>query len=282
MGVKTFRPYTPSRRNMTVSDQSDITHKARNNPEKKLLSGLHKSGGRSGSGRIAVRFRGGGHKRRYRAIDFKRNKLEIPAVVADVQYDPNRSARIALLHYADGEKTYIIAPFGLKAGDSVVSSDSADIQPGNSLTLEKIPMGTVIHAIEMKPGKGAQMVRSAGTEAQLMAVEGKYALLRLPSGEMRKVPKICRATIGAVGNKTHENQKIGKAGRARWMGKNPHNRGTTMNPVDHPHGGGEGRSAGGRHPVSPWGKPTKGAKTRKSNASDKLIVSRRSSKRRGR
>lgn len=282
MGVKTFKPYTPSRRNMTVSDQADITHKGRNNPERALTVGLTKSGGRSSSGRIAVRFKGGGHKRRYRTIDFKRGKIDVPAKVAEIQYDPNRSARIALLHYADGEKTYILAPVGLKAGDTVISSDGADIQPGNSLPLEKIPMGTVIHAIELKPGKGAQMVRSAGTSAQLMAVEGKYALLRLPSGEMRKVPKICRATIGSVGNKTHENQKIGKAGRGRWMGKNPHNRGTTMNPVDHPHGGGEGRSAGGRHPVSPWGKPTKGAKTRKSNASDKLIVSRRSSKRRGR
>jgi len=282
MGVKSFKPYTPSRRHMTVSDQSDITHKGRNNPERALTVGLTKSGGRSGSGRTAVRFRGGGHKRRYRAIDFKRNKFEVPATVTNIQYDPNRSARIALLTYADGEKSYILAPIGLTAGDVVIASNAADIQPGNSLMLEKIPTGTVIHAIELKPGKGAQMVRSAGTSAQLMAVEGAYALLRLPSGEMRKIPKLCRATIGSVGNKTHENQKIGKAGRGRWMGKNPHNRGTTMNPVDHPHGGGEGRSAGGRHPVSPWGKPTKGAKTRKSNASDKLIVSRRSTKRRGR
>ena len=275
MGVKTFKPYTPSRRNMTVSDQADITHKGRNNPEKALTVGLTKSGGRSSSGRIAVRFKGGGHKRRYRTIDFKRGKIDVPAKVADIQYDPNRSARIALLHYADGEKTYILAPVGLKAGDTVISSDTADIQPGNSLPLEKIPMGTVIHAIELKPGKGAQMVRSAGTSAQLMAVEGKYALLRLPSGEMRKVPKICRATIGSVGNKTHENQKIGKAGRGRWMGKNPHNRGTTMNPVDHPHGGGEGKTSGGRNPVTPWGVPTKGYRTRKPKASDKLIVKRR-------
>ena len=283
MGVKSFRPYTESRRNMTVSDQSDLTEKGVNKPLKGLLGGLHKSGGRNNNGRITVRFRGGGHKRRYRQIDFRRNKIDVPATVARVEYDPNRSARIALLHYADGAKSYIIAPLGLKAGDVVISSDTADIKPGNSLPLNKMPTGTVLHAIELQPGRGAQMVRSAGAEAQLMALEGGYALLRLPSGETRKVPWQCRATVGTVGNRTHEGVKLGKAGRGRWIGKNPHNRGVVMNPVDHPHGGGEGRTSGGRHPVSPWGKPTKGAKTRnKKKASERLIVSRRQSKRRRR
>jgi large subunit ribosomal protein L2 len=268
---------------MTVSDQSDLTEKGVNKPLKGLLVGLHKSGGRNNHGRTTVRFRGGGHKRRYRQIDFKRNKLDVPATVARVEYDPNRSARIALLHYADGAKSYIIAPIGLKAGDVVISSDTADIQPGNSLPLNKMPTGTVLHAIELQPGGGAQMVRSAGAEAQLMALEGGYGLLRLPSGETRKVPWQCRATVGTVGNRTHEAVKLGKAGRGRWIGKNPHNRGVVMNPVDHPHGGGEGRTSGGRHPVSPWGKPTKGAKTRnKKKASSRLIVSRRQSKRRRR
>jgi len=266
---------------MTVSDQADLTEKGVNKPLKSLLGGgNHKSGGRNNNGRITVRFQGGGHKRRLRQIDFKRNKFDVPATVARVEYDPNRSARIALLHYADGAKAYIIAPIGLKAGDVVISSDNADIQPGNSLPLQKMPTGTLLHAIELQPGKGAQMARSAGTEAQLMALEGGYALLRLPSGETRRVPWLCRATVGTVGNRTHEAIKLGKAGRGRWIGKNPHNRGVVMNPVDHPHGGGEGRTSGGRHPVSPWGKPTKGAKTRnKKKASERLIVSRRQSKR---
>jgi len=279
MGILKYKPYTTSRRNMTGSDQADITAKGDNSPVKALISSQKRSGGRNNHGRTTVRFRGGGHKRRYRVIDFRRNKIDVPALVARVEYDPNRSARIALLHYADGEKSYILAPVGLKAGDTVLSSDTADIQPGNALPLKHVPVGSVIHAIEMKPGKGAQMVRSAGTEAQLMAVEAGYALVRLPSGETRKIPESCRATVGSVGNPEHENIKIGKAGRGRWMGKNPHNRGVVMNPVDHPHGGGEGKTSGGRHPVSPWGKPTKGAKTRSNKSTDKYIVSRKSSRR---
>jgi len=264
---------------MTASDQADITVKGDNSPLKALVSSQKRSGGRNNHGRTTVRFRGGGHKRRYRLVDFRRNKLDVPALVARVEYDPNRSARIALLQYADGEKSYILAPVGLKAGDTVISSDAADIQPGNALPLKHVPVGSVIHAVELKPGKGAQMVRSAGTEAQLMAVEAGYALIRLPSGETRKIPEGCRATIGSVGNSEHENIKVGKAGRGRWMGKNPHNRGVVMNPVDHPHGGGEGKTSGGRHPVSPWGKPTKGAKTRNNKSTDKYIVSRKSSRR---
>ena len=280
MGVRKFNPTTPSRRNMTVSDQAELTVKGVNKPEKSLVRRLSNKGGRNNNGRITVRFQGGGHKRRYRLIDFKRNKLEVPAKVIGIEYDPNRSANIALLSFADGEKRYILAPAGLNAGDQVITSDKADIKPGNCLRLAAMPMGTVVHAIEMKPGKGAQMVRSAGTSAQLMAVEAGYALLRLPSGEMRKVPEDCRAVVGAVGNATHENLKLGKAGRGRWVGRNPHNRGVTMNPVDHPHGGGEGRTSGGRNPVTPWGKPTRGAKTRINKSTDRYIVARRQTKRR--
>jgi large subunit ribosomal protein L2 len=265
---------------MTVADFADISHRE-NAPERSLVVGLPSKGGRDNQGRIAVRFQGGGHKRRYRIIDFRRDKLDVPAKVARIEYDPNRSARIALLHYADGEKRYILAPIGLEVGAEVISSEGADILPGNSLPLGKIPMGTIVHAIELKPKKGAQMSRSAGTGAQIMAREGGYVLLRLPSGELRRVLESCRATVGQVGNPTHENVKIGKAGRSRWLGRMPHNRGVSMNPVDHPLGGGEGRTSGGRHPVTPWGKPTRGAKTRKNHASDKYIVARRSRKKRG-
>lgn len=278
MGIRSFRPTTPSRRKMTASNFADVTEK--NKPQRKLTAPLTRSGGRSNQGRISVRFISGGHKRRYRIIDFKRDKIDVPAKVAGIEYDPNRSARIALLNYADGEKRYILAPVGLSKGDTIVSSDNADIQPGNSLPMFKIPFGTQIHAIELKPKKGAQMARSAGTSARLMAREGGYVLLRLPSGELRKVPEACRATVGQVGNIEHENMKIGKAGRTRWLGKSPHNRGVTMNPVDHPLGGGEGRSSGGRHPVSPWGKPTRGAKTRSNKSTNKYIVKRRSKKKR--
>jgi large subunit ribosomal protein L2 len=266
---------------MTVSDFSEVTNKGENSPEKRLLSPRPRQGGRNNAGRIAIRFKGGGHKRRYRIVDFRREKLDVPAKVATVEYDPNRSARLALLHYLDGEKRYILAPNGLNSGDVVVSSDTADIQPGNSLPLSRIPLGTLVHAIEMKPGKGAQMVRSAGTGAQIMARESGYVLLRLPSGELRRVLEGCRATVGQVGNIEHENRKLGKAGRSRWLGRLPHNRGVSMNPVDHPLGGGEGRSSGGRHPLTPWGKPTRGAKTRKNKATDSLIVARRSRKKRG-
>ena len=280
MAVRKYKPTSPSRRAMTTSDFSEITDKRRK-PEKSLLQAKSSFGGRNNYGRITVRFRGGGHRKRYRIIDFKRNNIDVPGKVVAIEYDPNRSARIALVQYIDGDKRYILSPEGLLQGASVVSSDSADIQPGNSLPLSRIPLGTVVHAIEMKPGKGAQMARSAGTSAQLMAREAGYALLRLPSGELRKVLEDCRATVGSVGNRQHENRKLGKAGRSRWLGRMPHNRGTTMNPVDHPHGGGEGRTAGGRHPVTPWGKPTRGYKTRKNKATSKYIVARRSRKKRG-
>ena len=276
MPVKKYRPTSPGRRNMSVSDFAEIT---RSTPERTLTTGLvKKSGGRNVNGRITSYHRGGGHRRRYRIIDFRRNKVEVPAKVASIEYDPNRSANIALLHYLDGEKRYILSPAGLKVGDTVVSSAAADIHPGNALPLAKIPLGTTVHAIEMKPGKGAQMVRSAGTSAQLMAREGKMVTLRLPSGEMRMVHIDCMATIGEVGNSEHENQRIGKAGRSRWLGKRSNVRGVAMNPVDHPMGGGEGRSSGGRHPCTPWGKPTKGAKTRSNKGSDKYIVKRRGKK----
>ena len=280
MAVRKYKPTSPSRRAMTTSDFSEITDKRRK-PEKSLLQAKSSFGGRNNYGRITVRFRGGGHRKRYRIIDFKRNNIDVPGKVVAIEYDPNRSARIALIQYLDGDKRYILSPEGLRQGASVVSSDTADIQPGNSLPLSRMPLGTVVHAIEMKPGKGAQMARSAGTSAQLMAREAGYALLRLPSGELRKVLEDCRATVGSVGNRQHENRKLGKAGRSRWMGRMPHNRGTTMNPVDHPHGGGEGRTAGGRHPVTPWGKPTRGYKTRKNKATSKYIVARRSRKKRG-
>ncbi len=270
MAMKKYKPTTPGRRNMTGSTFEEITKKE---PEKSLVVSLNRTGGRNASGKITARHRGGGHKRRYRIIDFKRNKDSVPAKVAAIEYDPNRSARIALLHYLDGEKRYILAPVGLKTGDMVESGPDADIKVGNSLPIENIPVGTVIHNIELQPGKGAQMVRSAGTAAQLMAKEGAYATVRLPSGEYRMVLQVCRATIGQVGNVEHENMIIGKAGRSRYLGIRPQTRGVAMNPVDHPHGGGEGRSPIGRPtPVTPWGKPTKGARTRKKKASDRLIV----------
>ncbi len=276
MPVKKYKPTSAGRRNMSVSDFAEIT---RGKPERALTKGLvKKSGGRNSNGRITSYHRGGGHRRRFRQIDFRRNKVDVPARVAAIEYDPNRSANIALLHYADGEKRYILSPNGLKVGDSVLSSATAEIHPGNALPLSKIPLGTQVHAIEMKPGKGAQMVRSAGTSAQLMAREGRMATLRLPSGEMRMVHIDCVATVGEVGNAEHENQRIGKAGRSRWLGKRSNVRGVAMNPVDHPMGGGEGRSSGGRHPCTPWGKPTKGRKTRNNKRSDKYIVKRRGKK----
>lgn len=279
MANRSYKPTSPSRRHITGSDFKELTDKNRR-PERSLTEALRGKGGRNGHGRISVRFQGGGHKRRYRLIDFKRNKLEVPAKVVAIEYDPNRSARIALLQYADGEKRYILAPVGLAAGSQVISSSQADIQPGNCLPLASMPLGTLVHAIELKPEKGAQMVRSAGTGAQIMARENGYVLLRLPSGELRRVLERCRATVGQVGNIEHENRSLGKAGRARWLGRMPHNRGVTMNPVDHPLGGGEGRTSGGRHPVTPWGKPTRGAKTRKNKATDGYIVSRRGRKKR--
>ena len=260
---------------MTGSDFAEIT---KSRPEAKLLAPLKQTGGRNNNGRITCRHKGGGHKRRYRLIDFKRNKYGVPARVAAVEYDPNRSARVALLYYTDGEKRYILAPDGLEVGQIVVSALKADIQVGNAMPLNSMPLGTVVHNIEMKPGKGGQLARSAGTSAQLVAKEGIYALLRLPSGELRKVPVRCRATIGIVGNTQHDRIHIGKAGRSRWLGIRPTVRGVVMNPVDHPHGGGEGRTSGGRHPVSPWGKPTKGRKTRKNPNTDKYIVKRRNQK----
>lgn len=273
MAVKSFKPYAPGRRFMTVANFDEITT---TKPEKSLIERLIQRGGRNQQGRLTVRHQGGGHKRLYRVVDFKRNKDGVPAKVASIEYDPNRSARIALLNYADGEKRYILAPNGLKVGDSVMSGPGADIKVGNALSLREIPVGTMVHNIEMKIGKGGQMVRSAGSAAQFMAKEGDYALLRLPSGELRKVHVNCRATIGQVGNLEHENITIGKAGRSRWLGIRPANRGVAMNPIDHPHGGGEGRSPVGRkHPVTPWGKHAVGAKTRGKKASDRLIVKRR-------
>ena len=274
MGIKTYNPYTPSRRNMTGSDFSEIT---KTSPEKSLCVSLKKNSGRNNQGKITVRHRGGGSRRKYRIIDFKRMKDNVPATVATIEYDPNRTCRIALLHYADGEKRYILAPKGLKVGDIVTSGPESDIKIGNCLPLINIPLGTVIHNVELKIGKGGQMVRSAGASAQLMAKEGDHALLRLPSGELRKVHIRCRATIGVVGNEDHENITLGKAGRNRWLGVRPANRGVVMNPNDHPHGGGEGKSPVGRkRPVTPWGKPAYGVKTRDNKkASTKLIVKRR-------
>ena len=274
MAVKTFKPYSAGRRFMTVSSFDEITT---DKPEKSLTVRLTKTGGRNQQGKLTVRHRGGGHKRLYRIIDFKRTKDGIPARVATIEYDPNRSARIALLNYADGEKRYILAPNGLKVGTIVESGPESDIKPGNALPLKNIPLGTVIHAVELKIGKGAQLVRSAGTSAQLMAKEGSYALLRMPSGEIRRVHINCRATIGEVGNLEHENITIGKAGRSRWLGRRPEVRGTVMNPNDHPHGGGEGRSPVGRKsPMTKWGKIAMGKKTRKKKkASNRLIVHRR-------
>ena len=274
MAVKSFKPYSAGRRFMTVSSFDEITT---DKPEKSLTVRLTKTGGRNQQGKLTVRHRGGGHKRLYRIIDFKRTKDGIPARVATIEYDPNRSARIALLNYADGEKRYILAPNGLKVGTIVESGPESDIKPGNALPLKNIPLGTVIHAVELKIGKGAQLARSAGTSAQLMAKEGDYALLRLPSGEIRRVHINCRATIGEVGNLEHENITIGKAGRSRWLGRRPETRGIAMNPNDHPHGGGEGRSPVGRKsPMTKWGKIAMGKKTRrKKKASNRLIVHRR-------
>ncbi len=269
MPVKKYKPTSPGRRFMSVIHDEELSKKE---PEKSLLRPLNKSGGRNSKGRITTRHRGGGHKRKYRIIDFKRNKLGIPAKVAAIEYDPNRSARIALLHYADGEKRYILAPLGLKTGDLVISDDITDVKPGNSMPLKNIPLGTLLHNIEMRPGKGGQVVRSAGGAAQLMAKEGKYVQIRLPSGEVRMFLQECRATIGQVGNLEHENVSIGKAGRSRWLGRRPRVRGVAMNPVDHPMGGGEGKSSGGRHPCSPWGWPTKGYRTRRKKPSDAFIV----------
>ncbi len=271
--VKKVKPTSPGRRFQAYSTYAEVTCRE---PEKSLLKPLRKKGGRNVNGRITARHRGGGHKRHYRVIDFKRDKVDIPAKVATIEYDPNRSARIALLHYVDGEKRYILAPLNLKVGDTVLSSENADIQPGNTLPLANIPLGTHIHNIELRLGKGGQIVRSAGTYAQLMAKENRYALIKLPSGEVRMVLLNCRATIGQLGNVIHENIALGKAGRKRWLGKRPKVRGVAMNPVDHPMGGGEGRSSGGRHPCSPWGVPTKGFKTRdKRKKSSRLIVKRR-------
>lgn len=273
MAVRKLKPTSPGRRFQMVSTFEEVTCTT---PEKSLTEGLTKKAGRNNNGRITSRRRGGGCKRLYRIIDFKRDKMDITAKVATIEYDPNRSARIALLHYADGEKRYILAPVGLNVGDTVLSGDSADIKPGNTLSMAKVPVGTLIHNIELHPGRGGQFCRAAGTYAQLVAKEGKYALLRMPSGEVRKVLAAGFATIGQVGNIQHENISLGKAGRNRWLGRRPKVRGVAMNPVDHPLGGGEGRSSGGRHPVTPWGKPTKGYKTRdKKKASGKLIVTRR-------
>ena len=274
MGVKKLKPTSPGRRFQTVSDFETIT---KSKPEKSLLAKQKRSSGRNARGRITSRHRGGGHKRRYRVIDFRRTKDGVPAKVAAIEYDPNRNARIALLHYVDGEKRYILAPVDLEVGDMLDSGSSADIRVGNALPLRNIPTGTVVHAVELRPGGGAKMGRSAGASIQLMSKEGKYALVRLPSGEMRQVLLDCRATVGQVGNTEAELIKIGKAGRNRWKGKRPQSRGVVMNPVDHPLGGGEGRSSGGRHPVSPWGKP-EGRTRKKNKASDKYIVRRRSKK----
>jgi len=272
MPLKLYKPTSPGRRFMSSPDFSELSKKK---PERSLTRPLRKSGGRNSLGRTTIWFRGGGHKRRYRVIDFKRDKQNIPARVAAVEYDPNRSARIALLHYVDGEKRYILAPDGITVGQTVVTSETADILPGNSLPLSSIPSGTMIHNLELRRGKGGQLVRSAGVAAQLVAKEGDWALVKLPSGEVRRLAVGCMATVGQVGNIEHKNVKLGKAGRKRWLGRRPHNRGVSMNPIDHPHGGGEGRSSGGRHPVTPWGKPTKGAKTRNNKRTDGFIVKRR-------
>jgi large subunit ribosomal protein L2 len=272
MAVKRVNPTSPGRRFQTYSTFDEVS---KVEPEKSLIQILKKSGGRNNNGRITARRRGGGHKRYYRIIDFKRNKDGIPAKVAAIEYDPNRSARIALLHYVDGEKRYILAPQNLNVGDMVMSGPEADIKPGNALPLANIPLGTYVHNIELRLGKGGQIVRSAGTYAQLMAKEDRYALVKLPSGEVRMVLLRCKATVGQLGNVMHENQSDGKAGRSRWKGHRPKVRGVAMNPVDHPMGGGEGRSSGGRHPCSPWGMPTKGYRTRKNKRTDRYIVKRR-------
>lgn len=272
MAVKAFKPTSPGRRFQTVSDFAEITT---DKPEKSLLLPLKKTGGRNSYGRITARHIGGGHKRRYRVIDFKRNKRDIPAKVASIEYDPNRTSRIALLQYGDGEKRYIIAPVDLKVGDEILAGENTEIRPGNALPIRKIPIGSLIHNVELKIGKGGQLIRSAGSNGQLVAKENNYAHIKMPSGELRLVHVECYATIGQVGNADHSNISIGKAGRKRWLGKRPKVRGVAMNPVDHPMGGGEGRSSGGRHPCTPWGKPTKGYRTRKNKSTDKFIVRRR-------
>ncbi|MCB0319579.1 MAG: 50S ribosomal protein L2 [Bdellovibrionales bacterium] len=289
MALKKFRPTSPSRRYYTVSDFSNLSQEgvktkansSKKGPERSLVKKLSKTGGRNHFGRVTNINRGGGHKRRYRVVDFRREKDGVPAKVASVEYDPNRTARIALLHYADGEKRYILAPNGLRVGDVLLSGDSAEIRIGNCLPLRNIPTGESIHNIELKVGAGGQLVRSAGSAAQLVAKEGKYGLLKMPSGEMRKILLTCRATIGQVSNSEHQNVSLGKAGRSRWLARRPHTRGVAKNPVDHPMGGGEGKSSGGRHPCSPTGKPAKGYKTRQNKRTNKFIVRRRSSKGRG-
>lgn len=275
MAVKTYKPTSPARRYYTGYDFKEVS---KVEPLRALVEGQSKSGGRNAHGRITSRFRGGGHKQAYRIVDWRRDKIGVPGTVATVEYDPNRTARIALLHYADGEKRYILAPDGLKVGDSVVSSRNADIKPGNSMPLRHIPLGTTIHNVELKKGKGGQLVRSAGSGAVLMAKDGDYAQVRLPSTEIRLVHLDCRATIGQVSNIDHANISLGKAGRSRWLGRRPHQRGVTMNPVDHPMGGGEGRTSGGRHPCSPWGQLSKGLKTRNNKRTDVYIVKRRGQK----
>lgn len=275
MGIKRFKPTSPGRRHMASSTFEEVTCST---PEKTLLAPLTKSGGRNNNGRITKRHTGGGHKRKYRIVDFRRDKKEVTAKVATIEYDPNRSARIALLHYIDGEKRYILAPNGLNVGDQVVASETADIKPGNAMSIRSIPLGTWVHNVELKIGSGGQLARSAGAYAMIAAKEGRYAQLRLPSGEVRLVLQGCLATIGQVGNLDFEKIKLGKAGRSRWLGKRPQTRGVAMNPVDHPHGGGEGKSSGGRHPVTPWGVPTKGYKTRSNKRTDKFIVRRRNKK----
>jgi len=272
MALRKFNPTSPGRRFMTTLTFDEIT---RSSPEKSLTEPLRRTGGRTNRGRISIWFRGGGHKRRYRVVDFRRDKRDVPAKVAAIEYDPNRSARLALLHYVDGEKRYILWPEGLAVGATVVAGEGADILPGNCLPLKMIPAGTMIHNVELRPGKGGQMVRSAGGAAQLVGKEGDYAQVKLPSGEVRMVGVDCHATIGQVGNLDHKNVSVGKAGRTRWKGRRPHNRGVSMNPVDHPHGGGEGKTSGGRHPVTPWGMPTKGFKTRNNKRTQKFIVKRR-------
>ncbi|MCA9613591.1 MAG: 50S ribosomal protein L2 [Sandaracinus sp.] len=275
MAIKKFKPTSAARRFYEVADLGDL---AKKRPEKALIEKKSSTGGRNHHGRITSRFRGGGHKRHYRVIDFKRSKVGVPAIVAALEYDPNRSARLALLHYKDGEKAYILAPDGLKVGDEVLSSRNADVKPGNSITLRYLPLGTMIHNIELKKGKGGQLVRSAGVSAQLMAKDGDYAQVRLPSGEVRMVHLDCRATVGQVSNAQHARVSLGKAGRKRWLGRRPHNRGVVMNPVDHPMGGGEGRTSGGRHPCSPWGQLAKGKKTRTNKTTSKFIVRTRKQK----
>jgi len=272
MALKGYRPVTPGRRFGTVSDHTEITE---TKPEKSLTKGIRKKGGRNNNGRVTSRFRGGGHRRAFRSIDFRRNKPGVPAKVASVEYDPNRSARIALLHYADGEKRYILAPDGVQVGATLMAGPEAPHRAGNCLPLRRILEGSLVHAVEMKVGKGASMARSAGTSAQVLAKEGDYAQLKLPSGEVRRVHLDCRATLGQVSNTTHENTSLGKAGRKRWLGRRPHNRGVSMNPVDHPLGGGEGKASGGRHPCSPWGQNSKGMRTRKNKRTQNMIVRRR-------